>query len=228
MSKHLGREMERLQRTVLGMAGRVEESLANALIALRERDAAAVGRVTAGEDEVDRLENEVHEECLKILALYQPVAIDLRRVVAVLQIATDLERIGDLAVAVAERAEATFGKPYVAVPARLTDMADRAVAMLHAALDAFVHLDPAAAREVIRQDASVDRDNDELIRGLVEEMKRGPELIETALSLFSAVRHVERVADHATNIAEGVVYLAEGDIVRHRPERVWAKGQGAP
>jgi phosphate transport system protein len=123
-----------------------------------------------------------------------------------------------LAFGIAERAIFLAQPPHVPIPERLAGMAARALRMLRAALDSFVNLDPVAACKVIRADDEVDADNDEIIGELVALMKRSPELIDGALSLFSAVRHVERVADHATNIAEDVIYLVNGELVRHHPE----------
>ncbi len=216
MSKHMARDLDNLQRAILVMAGTVEEALHVAVRALQDRDPAAARACIAGDAAVDRLENEVQEECLKILALHQPVAGDLRRVSAVLLISTDLERIGDLAVGIAERALQLARPPHVPVPDRLADMAARAIRMVRQSLDAFVAQDAAAARAVIRQDDEVDRDNADIIRVLIAGMKEPAGPVEAGLSLFSAVRHVERIADHATNIAEDVIYLVEGDVVRHR------------
>jgi phosphate transport system protein len=137
-------------------------------------------------------------------------------------ITTDLERIGDLAVGIAERALVLSHPPFVPIPDRIESMTNRTLRMLRASLDAFVNGDPIAAARVIRADDEVDRDNDDIIRHLVDGMKLSPELVEPGLSLFSAVRHLERIADHATNIAEDVIYLVNGEIVRHHPEAIRA------
>jgi phosphate transport system protein len=216
--KHLQNDLDHLHRSVLHLAGCVEDAVAAADAALRARDPDAARAVIDGDNEIDRLENEIQDECLKILALHQPVAGDLRRISAVLMITTDLERIGDLAVGIAERAVTLARPPLVPIPEQVEAMTARTLRMLRTSLDAFVNRDPAAATRVILSDDDVDRDNDEIINGLVAEMKRSPELVEPALSLFSAVRHLERIADHATNIAEDVIYLVNGEIVRHHPE----------
>jgi phosphate transport system protein len=213
-------ELEHLQHSVLRLAGHVEDAVLSATAALRDRDPDVAAEVIAGDTAIDELENEIQEECLKILARHQPVAVDLRRVTAVLLITTDLERIGDLAVGIAERVESVSRPPHFPIPAQLDRMTERSLAMVRASLDAFVQLDPGAAAGVIRADSEVDRDNDEIIRSLIVEMKRGPDVIDPALSLFSAVRHLERIADHATNIAEDVIYLISGDMVRHHIERL--------
>jgi len=220
--KHLQNDLEHLHRALLRLAGYVEDAVITATEALRHRDAESAQGVVDGDNDIDRLENEVQDECLKILALHAPVAIDLRRISVVLMITTDLERIGDLAVGIAERAVVLAHPPFVAIPDRIDSMTQRTLRMLRASLDAFVNGDPAAAARVIRADDEVDRDNDDIIRDLVVEMKQSPELVEPALSLFSAVRHLERIADHATNIAEDVIYLVHGEIVRHHPEAIRA------
>jgi phosphate transport system protein len=220
MSKHLERDLETLQRHLLAMAALVEETVHKGIRALRERDAALAQEVIDGDNEIDEEENLVNEECLKILALHQPVAVDLRRTVAALMISTDLERMGDLAEDIADRAIHLAEPPLIPVPEGLQRMTDLTTLMVRQSLDAFVNLDTRQARTVIRLDDEVDRYNDDIIAELVRSMRSAPELVEPGLSLFSAVRHLERIADHATNIAEDVVYLVEGEIVRHRPAAV--------
>jgi phosphate transport system protein len=221
VSKHLARDVEDLQRRVLGMATRVEEAVYKALRALQDRDPALARAVIDGDAVIDETENGIYEECLKVLALHQPVATDLRRTAAVFMITTDLERMGDLAVDIAERAQALAapGRPAAppAVPEKLLRMTDLTTGMVRQALDAFVGLDARLALRVIRLDDEVDQLQAEVIRDLIGWMKASPAAVEPGLSLFSAVRHLERIADHATNIAEDVVYLVDGEIVRHRP-----------
>jgi phosphate transport system protein len=220
MSKHLERDLETLQRNILGMGAAVEEAVYKAIRALQDRDIDQARAVIAGDNAIDESENRVEEECLKILALHQPVAIDLRRVAAILAINVDLERMADLAVDIAERAEVLAGPPFIPVPDRLQRMADLTTTMVRHCLDAFVHLDVPEARKVIRLDDEIDRLNVEVIAEIVATMQESADSIEPGLSLFSAVRHLERIADHATNIAEDVVYLVEGEIVHHRPDAV--------
>jgi phosphate transport system protein len=219
MSVILERELGRLNGELLRLAGLAEQAMRKALQALRQRDAALAREVVEADGQIDREENRINEECLKVLALHQPVACDLRRVTAALMVATDLERIAALAVNIAERALRLVELPAsLPPPAALPQMADRAVAMVHDSLLAFAVLDARKARAVCRADDEVDRLNDEAIAELVAAMKASPQAVEAGLSLFSIVRHLERVADHATNIAEDVVYLAEGGLIRHRPE----------
>lgn len=220
MTKHMQRDQERLQALVLKMAGCVEEAVYAATRALRERDPATANRVVNGDTEIDHLENDVFEECLKILALHQPVAVDLRRTTAVMLISADLERMGDLAVGIAERAIELSAPPHFPIPERLAHMTAVATDMVRRALDAFVHQNTAAARQVVRLDDEVDDDNRQIIGWIGEQMKGSPDRVLPGIAMFSAIRHLERIADHATAIAEDVIYLVEGEIVRHHPEAI--------
>jgi phosphate transport system protein len=216
MPKNLDRDLNSLQRHLLMMAGYVEESITKSIQALQDHDRALAANVVSKDDQVDDLDNIVTEECLKILALYQPVASDLRRIAVVLMITTDLERMGDLAIDIAERAISLAALKQNVVPNALSEMMAIVTSMVRQSLDAFVNLDGKSARRVIRLDDEVDRFNTEIIAELIARMKTSPDQIEPNLSLFSAVRHLERIADHATNIAEDVLFLLDGEIVRHR------------
>jgi phosphate transport system protein len=220
VSKHMHRDLERLQRSVLNMASLVEEAIIQSIQSLQEFDADRAKRVIESDSEIDLAENQVQNECLKILALHQPVAVDLRRVSAVLMLVTDLERMGDLAVGIAERSLEVSRPPFPQVPERIHKMALRTATMVRDSLNAFVQLDANAARSIIQQDDLVDADNNAIIVELITRMKQKPEELEPSLSLFSAVRNLERIADHATNIAEEVIYLVEGEMARHHPEMV--------
>lgn len=220
MTKHMQRDQERLQALVLKMAGCVEEAIYAAIRALRERDPSTANRVVNGDTEIDHLENLVFEECLKILALHQPVAVDLRRTTAVMLISADLERMGDLAVGIAERAVELSTPPHFPIPERLAHMTAVATDMVRRALDAFVHQNAVAARQVVRLDDEVDNDNRQIIDWIGEQMKQSPDRVLPGIAMFSAIRHLERIADHATAIAEDVIYLVEGEIVRHHPEAI--------
>jgi phosphate transport system protein len=220
MSKHLERDLKYLQQDVLKLAGEVEEAITKAIRALQERNAPLAREAISGDDRIDLLDNRIEEECLKVLALHQPVAVDLRRIAAILKIDSDLERMGDLAVNMAERAVRLAELPPISVPNKLQRMTNATTEMVRQSLEAFFTLDARLARRVCGCDDDVDRLNAEIIQELIEIMRIAPETIEPALSLFSAIRHLERIADHATNIAEGVIYLVEGVIVRHRPEAI--------
>jgi phosphate transport system protein len=219
MAIHLLRDLDDMQRDLLALAGLVEEAIHKAARALATRDVGLAREVIAGDPQIDHEDNHINEECLKILALHQPVASDLRRIAAAMMITTDLERMGDLAEEIAERAIALAGAPYLPTPERLGRMADLTTVMVRQALDAFVNQSQEQAESVLRMDDEVDRYNDEIIAELIAAMQSSPALIVPGLSLFSATRHLERIADHATNIAEDVIYLISGEIVRHRGTR---------
>jgi phosphate transport system protein len=217
MAVHLLRDLSNLQRDLLSLASLVEETIHKSARALQDRDPKIARAVIAADAQIDLEENQLHEDCLKILALHQPVAIDLRRIVSTMMITTDLERMGDLAEEIAERALTLCNPPHLPVPGKLKRMADIARRMVGLSLDAFVNMNKDQAEEVLVDDDEVDRCNDEIIQEIIRAMKRSPDMVEPGLSMFSATRHLERIADHATNIAEDVIYLVEGEIVRHRP-----------
>ncbi len=216
MSKHLERAIENLEREILALSALVEDTVERACRALHERNHTLIDEVRERESRIDQLEVHIEEECLKILALHQPVATDLRRVAAVMKINNDLERIGDLAVNIVDRTEGISLYTDVPIPALLDRMAAAAIEMVHRALDAFVNLDSSLARAVTLQDAEIDQLNRQVIEELREFMTQRPDLAEPALQLFSASRHIEQIADHASNIAEDVLYLIQGEIARHR------------
>ena len=217
MAKHLQRDLDNLQQDILALAGLVEGSIHKAIRALRERDVKVARDVIAVDPQIDTEENHIEEECLKMLALHQPVAIDLRRIASAMMINIDLERMGDLAEEIAERAVHLAGLPRLPIDDNnLQRMTDLTIMMVRQSLDAFVNLSTEQAQIVMRMDDEVDRLNVEIIQAVVAAMKRSPDQIDAGLSMFSAVRHLERIADHATNIAEDVVYLVEGEIIRHR------------
>jgi phosphate transport system protein len=220
MAKHLALDLDNLQRRLMDMASRVEESVFKATRALQARDPRSAQDVIVNDAAIDDLENALQDDCLKILALNQPVAGDLRRIAAVFSITTDLERIGDMAVEIAERAIALAEFPTPPTPSQFHRLTDLVTSMLHQALDAFVHLDARLARRVVRLDDEADRLHAEAIGELIDAMKADPAAVDGGVSLFSAARHLERIGDHATNIAEDVVYLVEGENIRHRPEAV--------
>lgn len=216
MTIHLTRDLGVLHRNLLSMCATVEELVHKAVDELADPNVDRARELAKRDDEVDRFDVSIEEECLKILALHQPVATDLRRITTVLKITGELERVADISVHIAERACGLVNQPGIEIPEKLKEMAHRAVDMLHQAIDAYVGLDSHLARQVCESDNVVDDLNREIIYELMATMQAKPELIEPLMNLFSASRHVERVADHATNIAEDVVYLVEGEIIRHR------------
>lgn len=210
-------EIEKLKKLILELGARVEANLTRAVQSLERKDAQLAAEVIELDAEIDRAEVELEEECLKILALHQPVAIDLRYIVSCLKINNDLERIGDLAVNVAERAQVlSREKSITAISMDLSDMADKTQDMLRRSLDALVNMDSKTAASVRDSDDEVD----ELNRRMYDEVKKGiqshPEELNALIHYLSASRQLERIADHATNIAKDIIYMIEGKIVRHR------------
>ena len=218
MAKHLERELERLRKQVLSLSAVVEENVRQAVQALEKRDEKLAQKVIEADVEVDHAEVDVEEECLKLLALYQPVAIDLRFIVAVLKINSDLERIGDLAVNIAERALFLAAQPPVTTSFDFLGMAEKAQAMVHKSLDALVNMDGGLAREVCASDDEIDAMNRKMYHQVEEGIQQHPEQTRSLTHILSTSRHLERIADHATNIAEDVIYMTEGIIARHRTE----------
>jgi phosphate transport system protein len=216
MTKHIERQLGHLKERILRVGTLVEEAISKSITALINRDAQLAQRVMTNDEEIDRMEVEVEEECLKILALYQPVAADLRFVVAALKINNDLERMGDLARNIAKRvAQLAAGRPYE-LPPEIRTMAMQAQDMVKQCLDAVVNRDPALARQVREEDDAVDAARQRIQRRVMQGIKDDPENVESLLRINSVSKHIERIADMATNIAEDVVYMVEGDIVRHR------------
>ena len=218
MSKHLQREIDVLKRKILALGASVEEAVRDAVYALENRDVAMAKRVIDNDVNIDQSEVDVEEECLKILALHQPVAIDLRFIIATLKINSDLERIGDLGVNIAERALFFAGVEGKLIPLNFIDMAKKAQVMLKSSLDSLVNLDANLAKQVLLQDDAVDEENRRTYMQVQDGIRAKPENMEALIHLLSSSRHIERIADHATNIAEDVIYMIEGDIVRHRTE----------
>jgi phosphate transport system protein len=216
MTKHLTRDLEGLERRLLFLAGEVEEAVRRSIRALLDRRIELAERVIDGDDEIDRREVELEEECLKVLALHHPVASDLRFIVACLKIENDLERIADLAGNIAERTVSFASGSELAVPARIREMVEDCARMLRQSIDAFVRGDAQLARRICDEDDKIDRANRLIIQELLEAMHRDPACIDQAVELISVSKNLERIGDHATNIAEDVVYLVEGDIIRHR------------
>ncbi len=227
MAKHLQTDLSALKEHSLSLAADVEERVRRSVKALQERDASLAQEVMDGDQEIDEREVRLEEECLKILALHQPVAIDLRFVVAVLKLNSDLERIGDLAVNIAERAQFLSTREPVPVPLDFGGMAEATRNMLRQALDALVNLDIGAAWEVLKSDDVVDEINREMFVQVQDGIRKHPDMLDALIHLLSASRHLERIADLATNIAEDVIYMVDGEIVRHRAEDYLAQRNGA-
>ena len=220
MSMHLQRDLEALEQNLLSQSSVVEQMVHRACESLKELRVDIARDVMASEEMVNFREVELEEECLKILALHQPVAVDLRRVATVLKINGDLERIADLAVNICERTHSLAAHPGFEMPAHLDEMAEIAIGMVRDALDAFVRQDIDAARDVCLRDDVVDDLNRQVISDLYTLVEQDLANVEPAFHFYSASRHVERIADHATNVAEDVIYLVDGEIARHRHDDI--------
>jgi phosphate transport system protein len=216
MPVHLQREIEKLKRKILSLSAFVEEDVRNAVKSVEDRDAELARGIIRDDLKVDRTEVEVEEDCLKILALYQPVAIDLRFVIAVIKINSDLERIGDLAVNIAERAIYLADQPKADISFDFTDMSQKTQTMLRQSLDALVNLDAPLAHQVLMSDDAVDDIHRQMYGRIDESIHRDPDTAEALIDLLGVSHNLERIADHATNIAEDVIYMIDGEIVRHR------------
>ena len=216
MTRHFQNEIDRLKKKILRLAAMVEEALQKAVLAATERNIALAEAVIESDQAIDSYEIEVEEDCLKILALHQPVAADLRYVVAVLKINSDLERIADLAVNIAERTTDLNIRSNVTPSLDLKSMLDAATMMVRQSVDALVRHDAVMAYEVIPKDDKVDDLYREAYQFVLEQIRVNPDSVESLVSLLNIARNLERIADHATNIAEDVIYMIEGDIVRHQ------------
>ena len=217
MAKHLLRDLENLKKELLLLGSMVENAVRNAVLALLDRRPNLAREVIEGDTEIDAKEVQVDEECHKLLALHQPVANDLRFVLAAMKVNNDLERVGDLADNLAGRAEFLAKHDPIDIPPEIEKMADDVKAMLHESLDCFVNADTELARKVLRDDEAVDQQHKELYTLIGNSMCAHPDKIELRMQLLSVSRYLERMADLATNIAEDVVFMVDGEIVRHRP-----------
>jgi len=216
MATLLTHEIERLKKDLLALSALVEERLYAAARAVEARDRELAQQVIDGDDDIDRAEVELEEACLKVLALHQPVAGDLRFVVMALKIDNDLERVGDMAVNIAKRARHLAKRPAITAPLDIHAMTDKVWRQLKKSLDAFVRSDPSAAREVLREDESTDDLYKSGRRVLIATMREHPESVDALVDYLWVLRSCERIGDHATNIAEDVIYLVEGAIARHK------------
>jgi len=215
MSVHLQREIDRLKRHLLSVCGMVEEQVQVAVRALIDRDDVAAQQVVQQDLDIDHREVEVEEDCLKVLALYQPVATDLRFIVAALKINNDLERIGDMAVNIARKAITLASQPPIDIPGDLESMSGKSQAMLRDSIDSMVNADARLAKDVCKRDDEVDGLKREIRLKVQEMMRNEPARVEAFLCVLAASRNLERIADLATNIAEDVIYMIEGRIIRH-------------
>ena len=215
MTQHMQRELEKLKKMILALSAVVEESVQQAGQSLEKMDVALAEVVIGNDEPIDQMEVDLEEECLKILALYQPVAIDLRFIISVLKINNDLERIADLAVNIAERTLALVEEPRIPVPFDFAEMARKVQTMLKKSLDALVNLDTRLALQVCDLDDEVDALHKKTYQLVKDQIRKNPDALNALIHYLSVSRHLERIADLATNIAEDVVYMIQGEIVRH-------------
>jgi len=218
MKRHLQKELSNLKRRIVSLGALAEERLRMTITALESRDGELARQIIESDKDIDQAEVEVEEECLKIIALHQPVAVDLRFINIVIKINNDLERVGDEAVNIAERVENISKRMPLSFPFDFTAMAEKAESMLKNSLDALVNQDVDLAYRVCLEDDEVDRMNHMLYDEVKAVIKGQPDRVAYLLNLLLIGRHLERIGDHATNIAEEVIYMIEGKIFRHRKE----------
>ena len=216
MTKHMVREFENLKRELLSLGGIVEEAINNAILALLDRRHDLAEAVVSGDRQIDLKEVDLEEDCLKALALYQPVAGDLRFIITVLKVNNDLERMGDLAVNIAERASYLSVHPALKVSLDFARMVTGVRRMVRDSLDALIKMDTDLARTVLTMDDEIDVINRDMFISLQELMKQDSDTVERSVHLLSTSRNLERIADLCTNIAEDVVFMVDGDLIRHR------------
>jgi len=218
MSRHLRTAIENLKTRIINMAGIIEERVFLATLSVIGRDDFKAQAVINGDRDIDQMEVDFEEECLKLLALHQPVSIDLRFIIAALKINNDLERIGDLAVNIAERGAFLATQEKIDIPFELENMVNLAEEMLTGAIDSLVSMNVTHARQIRAMDDKMDAMNREMYGKVKEMILAQPRHINSLLHAMSVGRHLERIADLATNIAEDVIYLVNAEIVRHTPE----------
>lgn len=216
MSLHLVRQIDKLKKMILSQGAMVEESVEGAIRAVDTRDTELADRVIQSDAKIDLMDIDIEEECLHTLALYQPLATDLRFVASVMKINKDLERIADLAVNLAEQAKFLARLPRIdTVPFDLMGETRRVRSMLKHSLDALVNIDPEMAEWVRKTDVEVDGIHRQMYKQVEEAIRQRPEDLEPLINLLNVSRQLERIADHTVNIAEDVIYMARGEILRH-------------
>jgi len=219
MKIHLHLEVEKLKKKLLAYSAVVDDSIRKAVRALKERDVDLAEAVIRADDEIDRMEEEIEEDCLKLLALYNPVANDLRFIITVLKINNDLERIADQAGNMAERAKFLASQPAMDIPYELTLMCEGVLAMLEQTLHAFINQDVDSARQIIASDDEIDALHAKMYTITQGKIRQDIDRMDSYISILIISRYLERIADQVTNIAEDVIYMVSGTIVRHSPVR---------
>ncbi|MFT5320581.1 MAG: phosphate transport system protein [Pseudohongiellaceae bacterium] len=216
MSLHLQRDVEKLKKEILKLGTMVEKAINNSILALNNREMSYVDEVLKNEEFINDMEVKIEEDCLKILALHQPVAGDLRFIVVALKVNNDLERMGDFAKNIAKRAKELMKvEPLATLPAFVNELPDLVRTMVRNSLDALVKLDVELAQEVIDMDDKVDEINRAMYHEVTRVARENPDRTEVAISLLSTSRYMERIGDLSTNIAEDVIFMVDGRVVRH-------------
>jgi len=218
LSRHFDRELENLKQDLLRMAALAETAVGKSVESVTNRDSDRAREVIIDDITLNRMELAIEEQAFKLLALRQPVATDLRLTVAAMRIATELERIGDQAVNIAERALELNSRPPLELPIDIKIMADLALGMVRTSIDAFVSQDPKLALQVCQRDVEVDILDDEYIQKLLDSMIKESRWVTRLHHFIIIVRNLERIADLATNIAEDIVFIVEGRVIKHRCE----------
>jgi phosphate transport system protein len=216
--RHFEEELDQLRNHLLEMSGLVEDSVYRSVLTLSDKDPQQAQRVFRNEAEINRLEIDIDERAQELLTLQQPVATDMRFLTAAIKINHDLERMGDLAVNIVERASYLMQEPLIGQIVDIPHMANLVRSMVHKSLDAFVKKDPDLARNVLLSDDAVDELRDSIYEDLIEHMEKEPKHVREGVNLMFVARSLERLADHATNIAEDVLFLVEGVDVRHHAQ----------
>jgi len=218
MTKRFRKELENIKKQILTLGSMVEERVQMAIKAVEDNDSELANQIIKTDYEIDEIEVEIEEECLKVLALHQPVAVDLRFLVAVIKINNDLERIGDQAVNIAERVGVTAKQEPIDIYFDYSAMGEKVQAMLKMSLDALINLDMDTAYKVRTLDDEVDNIKVEAYNRIKQAISENPDKVGYLINLLLISRHLERLADHSENIAEEIIYLVEGEIVRHMKE----------
>jgi len=225
---HFQKELQELKGNLLKMAALVEESTNNAVLSIVKRDSELTQKTFEFEDRINKMEISIDDMCLKLLALRQPVAADLRFITSAMKITTDLERMGDQAVNIAERATSLSQEPQLKAYIDIPRMAELAQSMVKDVLDAFVNGDSSLARSVCERDDLVDGLNNQVVRELLTYMMSDPKTIPRAVHLMIVFRCLERIADHATNIAEDVIFMVDALVIKHHADVEEKRGRAVP
>jgi phosphate transport system protein len=220
MTRHLALEIDKLKQSILHLSDAVIESLQKSVEALQKKDIKLAQEVISNDAVIDRMEVDSEEECLKVLALHQPVAGDLRFIVAILKINSDLERIGDFSVHISDKAIQLSKQDSVKLPPEFYEMARKTEIMLKKSVEALVNLDADVAGSISMMDDEIDDMNRKISDDAKTEIRKHPELLDPYSNILSVSRSIERMADHVTNIAEDIIYMVEGEIVRHKAHQV--------